>query len=177
MKQFVLNTDQKREEIWLILYEEVFPSVATFVAKNGGNLDEAKDVFQDALISFYERQSESEISDVNAYIYGASRFLWYKRFGDINKFNHEEMASDIVVTAIDEPTPSEKTILVSLEFAGKKCLELLKSFYYDKLSMSAIATKFGFNSERSATVQKFKCLEKVREGVKQKNMIYEDFLE
>jgi len=54
---------------------------------------------------------------------------------------------------------------------------LLRAFYYDKLSMSKIANRFGFSSERSATVQKYKCLEKVRDLVKEKSLSYEDFLE
>jgi predicted DNA-binding protein YlxM (UPF0122 family) len=56
-------------------------------------------------------------------------------------------------------------------------MELLRAFYYDKLSMRKIAGQFDFNSERSATVQKYKCLEKVRDIVKEKSLTYEDFLE
>jgi hypothetical protein len=54
---------------------------------------------------------------------------------------------------------------------------LLKSFYYDKMPMSDIGRSFGFSGERSATVQKFKCLEKVRDTVKSKALQYEDFVE
>ena len=60
----------------------------------------------------------------------------------------------------------EQSVLASLERTGKKCLRLLKAFYYDHLSMDDIAARFGFNGRRSATVQKYKCLEKVRENLK-----------
>jgi hypothetical protein len=43
--------------------------------------------------------------------------------------------------------------------------------------MVKVAQLFGFSGERSATVQKYKCIEKVRETVKQKALTYEDFLE
>jgi hypothetical protein len=56
-------------------------------------------------------------------------------------------------------------------------MELLQAFYYDKLPMNTIAGLFGFGGERSATVQKYKCLEKVRDIVKDKSLTYEDFLE
>jgi predicted DNA-binding protein YlxM (UPF0122 family) len=45
-------------------------------------------------------------------------------------------------------------------------MELLKAFYYDHCSMQEVADRFGFNGRRSATVQKYKCLEKVREEIK-----------
>jgi hypothetical protein len=35
----------------------------------------------------------------------------------------------------------------------------------------------GFANEHSASAQKYKCLEKVREIVKQKSLTYEDFVE
>ncbi len=44
----------------------------------------------------------------------------------------------------------------------KKCLDILKMFYYQKLSMKVIASKLGFKSETSAKTQKYKCLEKAR---------------
>ncbi|WP_282636750.1 hypothetical protein [Sphingobacterium thalpophilum] len=56
-------------------------------------------------------------------------------------------------------------------------MSLLKSFYYDQMSLQEIADDFGFSGIRSATVQKYKCLEKIRETVKEKALLYEDFLE
>jgi len=45
-------------------------------------------------------------------------------------------------------------------------MDLLQAFYYFKTPMREIAEEFGYRSERSATVQKYKCLEKVRDTVK-----------
>jgi hypothetical protein len=64
-----------------------------------------------------------------------------------------------------------------LETAGQKCMELLKAFYYDNLPVISIAGLFGYSGERSATVQKYKCMEKVRETIKEKHLQYEDFVE
>jgi predicted DNA-binding protein YlxM (UPF0122 family) len=75
-----------------------------------------------------------------------------------------------------EPQAQHDRLLHFLERSGKQCMELLTAFYYDKLSMQRIAARFGFSGERSATVQKYKCLEKVRTAVHQKNMQYDDFL-
>jgi len=60
----------------------------------------------------------------------------------------------------------EQSLLAALARSGKKCIELLKAFYYDNCSMQDIAARFGFNGTRPATVQKYKCLEKVRKEIK-----------
>ena len=56
-------------------------------------------------------------------------------------------------------------------------MELLRSFYYDQQPLTDIAGKFGFSGVRSATVQKYKCLEKVRETIKERSLTYEDFID
>ena len=167
-----------RKELWEDLYLSVFPQVARFIAKNDGNLEEARDVFQEALVVFHEKQHSESIHDIKAFVYGTARFIWYRRFGERNKYNltDEDTLLDYAYVT-DDPSPSESRLINLLEKAGKKCLELLKAFYYDKLSMTQIAKMFGFSGERSATVQKYKCLEKVRDQVKEKQLHYEDFYE
>jgi hypothetical protein len=56
-------------------------------------------------------------------------------------------------------------------------MEILKAFYYDNLSANTIAGLFGYSGIRSATVQKYKCMEKVRETIKENSLAYEDFVE
>ncbi|MET4141004.1 hypothetical protein [Pedobacter sp. UYP1] len=56
-------------------------------------------------------------------------------------------------------------------------MELLKAYYYDHLPADHVVTLFGYSSTHSATVAKYKCLEKVRETVKQKSLHYADFIE
>jgi hypothetical protein len=64
-----------------------------------------------------------------------------------------------------------------LETAGRKCMELLKAYYYDHMPASDIATLFGYSGTHSATVGKYKCLEKVRDTIKQNSLNYADFIE
>jgi hypothetical protein len=53
-------------------------------------------------------------------------------------------------------------------------MELLQAFYYDKLAIMEISNTFGFSSPHSASVQKYKCIEKMREIVQKKSLGYED---
>lgn len=172
-------TDRKKsfEE----LYEQVFPSVAKFVSQHGGTFQDAKDIFHDALIIFYEKSLENdlyiEVASEKAYIVGIAKHLWFKKFKEVNK-KTELTDKEIVIPADgDDPSPAEMRILNLLERAGKKCLDLLTAFYYEKSSLKEITKSFGYRNVHSATVQKFKCLEKVKFTIKEKSLRYEDFME
>ena len=178
MEAVNLEEQDARQQLFITLYQKVFPAVAKHVAKCGGSFDEAKDVFQDALVNYYEksRSAGAQInSSAGAYIYGTARYLWIKRYKDNSQTTPLVNAHDV---AVETTLPIVQDKLLSfLETAGKRCMELLRAFYYDQLPMAKIAPLFGFSGVRSATVQKYKCIEKVRETVKQKTLTYEDFLE
>jgi len=142
----------------------------------GGTFDEAKDVFQDALVAYYGKAVSGKLTAENdmAYLIGIAKNLWLKRYRD----SSQNISLDNVDISIDNrEIPSENRLMHFLETAGKKCMELLRGFYYDQLPLNDIATLFGFSGVRSATVQKYKCLEKVRETIKEKALTYDDFME
>ncbi len=170
------NAGSGRQALFMELYQKGFPAVARYISSMGGSFDEAKDVFQDALIAYYEKVVLSSLvldNDI-AYLFGTARNIWLKRYHQgRQKLPLDQM--DVVLP--DESLPCNKRLFRFLETAGRKCMSLLKSFYYDQMSLQEIADDFGFSGIRSATVQKYKCLEKIRETVKEKALLYEDFLE
>ncbi len=165
-----------REELFISLYKKAFPAVAKYVSRLGGSLDEAKDLFHDALIVYYEKMISAKLTAENdtAYLVGISKNLWLKRY----RGGSSHVTLDNFDLSIDEEENlSESRLMHFLEIAGKKCMELLRSFYYDQLPLNDIAAQFGFSGVRSATVQKYKCLEKARETIKEKALTYDDFME
>ena len=172
-------TAKTREELVTRLYETSFPAVARFIRKQGGTLEEAKDLFQDGIVIYYEqavRGSTKIQPGESQYLMGIVRHLWSRRFNEIMKL--EPLPPGVTLLEDDrQPHPSINALTKFLRESGQKCMDLLQAFYYDKISMDKVAEKFGFASARSATVQKYKCLEKIRDNVKKNLMSYEDFFE
>ncbi len=169
----------ERQRQFISLYQHGFPPFARFVSRMGGNLEEAKDIFQDALLAWYEKSGSSKImitKTETAYVLGIAKHLWIRRFNS-SLFQTQLEMHNFDEAIQEQPNPSEQKLLHLLESAGRKCLELLKSFYYDKLGPADLATQYGFSGERSATAQKYKCLEKVRNEVKRKSLSYADFID
>jgi len=167
---------QSRKEIIADWYVDVFPLVAKYIQKNGGNLEEAKEVFQEAIVIYYEKLTFTDFSPVKtdqAYLLGIAKNRWLKHCSELTcheSINNVEIAED------KEEEPITQKLLHYLKLTSERCLDLLQAFYFEKLTMGQLADRFGYTSERSATVQKYKCLEKVRDQVKRKSLSYEDFL-
>jgi DNA-directed RNA polymerase specialized sigma24 family protein len=154
------------------VYETTFPAVASFVAKMGGTPDDAKDIFHDALIIFFEKEIRTE--NPSAYIVGIAKHLWLRKYNvDKNNVSLE----GVIGIEEEEPSPIVARLLRLIESAGKSCLELLQAFYYEKRSAESIASELNYSNAHSATVQKHKCLQKVRSFVKTKSLDYESFVE
>jgi len=176
---FFNSTPADREKLFMSLYKKAFPAVARYISKMGGSFDEAKDIFQDALIIYYEKTVKGAIalqSNEQAYLLGIARHLWAKRFRENMLLTPiEDHEDNFLMDETLQPSPAR--LMHYLETAGQKCMEILKAFYYDNLPVNKIAALFGYSGVHSATVQKYKCMEKVRETIKERSLAYEDFVE
>lgn len=176
-----IHSAQGREQFFEELYERALVPVAKFVHKMGGSFQDAKDIFHDALVVYYEKIMDKHFTihtTEEGYILGISKHLWIKKFNQAkSKVVLSQLESGISVPEDFYPDVNESRLMRFLEMAGKKCMEILTAFYYFRHSMEDITHSFGFSTARSATVQKFKCLEKVRNTIKERTLTYEDFLE
>ncbi len=177
----IKNNSENREQLFMRLYREVFPLVASFIQLRGGNQEEARDIFQDALVVYYQKlvsgiwEEKSEIS-THGYLLSICRNMWYNKANKVK--NLISLNPDDQEIPFEENTEiANEKMLAFVSAVSKKCLEILQSFYYHKQSMHDLASEFGFSSTRSATVQKYKCLEKVRDKIKETKLVYEDFTE
>jgi len=153
-------------------YEEAFPAVASFVAKMGGSPDDAKDIFHDALVIFFEK--ENNVDTPHAYIVGIAKHLWVRKY---QRDKHRVDLDDSIKIPEEELSPVVARLLRLIEAAGKSCLDLLQAFYYERRTAESVAREFNYSSAHSATVQKHKCLQKLRSFVKTKSLDYESFVE
>jgi hypothetical protein len=130
-------------------------------------------------VIYYEKSVKGSIAlhiNEQAYLLGIAKHLWSAKFRNGVRLVPID-ANETDFMEADEAQPSTHKLIYYLETAGQKCMDLLKAFYYDNLPVNAIADLFGYSGVRSATVQKYKCMEKVRETIKEKSLAYEDFVE
>jgi DNA-directed RNA polymerase specialized sigma24 family protein len=173
----ISDAKASREGFFRELYENAFYPVASFVRKNGGSFEQAKDIFHEALIILYERKFHEgkSVDSPQAYVFGIAKHLWNRQV-NLAKSTVDIEGADLPVAASDDVV-NEVKLLSWIERTSRKCLDILQAFYYEKKNTRQIMTDLGYSSPHSTTVQKYKCLESLRNEVKQKSMMYEDFTE
>jgi RNA polymerase sigma factor (sigma-70 family) len=153
------------------IYRENYNMVQALILKNNGNIDDAKDIFQEAIMVLYERvQSETfELNcQIKTYIYSVSRRLWLKKLVHQNRFLIADEPEYDVVSVEEEVEEHEKqhTEFMMMERAmgslGEPCKSLLEAFYMQKRSMQEIASNFGYTNSENAKNQKYKCLMRLK---------------
>ena len=161
------------------LYEQTFPGVAKFVRNMEGSFEDAKDIFHDALVIYMEitaRNNANSIMSDRAYILGISKHLWNRKQKS-NSYTIPLTGAESEISIPDDyfPATSDKRLLNFLKTAGKRCMDLLRAFYFRQLPVKKIVSDLGYSNEHSVSVQKYKCLEKLRNTVKEKSLTYDDF--
>lgn len=174
-----MTSASARKALFEDLYKQAFPTVARFVSKSGGSFQDARDIFHDALVIYVERQNDlNDIEHPDRYLLGIAKHLWLRKYEKSKRqVRLDNYENALAIPSDYFPTVLSQRLLLFLQSTGTQCLELLRSFYFDNTSMKELAENFGYGSERSATVQKFKCIEKMRESIKEKSATYEDFFE
>lgn len=149
------------------LYES-FPKIEKLILSKGGTKEEAKDIFQEALIIFYKKVQDSSFEltcQIGTYLYSVARFLWKDELKKQQKnVEWEKEGFEYVEDVIfhEEKEKQFEAIAKAFKQLGKRCEQLLEMFYQQKYSMKKIAQVLRFSNESSAKTQKYKCLEQVK---------------
>ena len=153
------------------IYRENFTAIKAFIIKNNGYSDDARDIFQEAMIVLFEKSKSSsfELScQLQTYLYSICRRLWLKKLQKQNRFNPSVESIQEIVPVEDEIDLHEKKnqdfLLMenALQKIGEPCKSLLEAFYIDKKSMPEIAASFGYTNADNAKTQKYKCLMRLK---------------
>ena len=80
--QLILKRIQSRDESALdLLYKENYRALTRMIMKKGGSEEEAADIFQDALVVFWQKANEKDFvltAKISTFLYSVCLNLWRK---------------------------------------------------------------------------------------------------
>ncbi len=145
--------------------------IQALIVNNTGTSDDARDIFQEAMIVLYEKSKQPgfELScQLKTYLYSVCRRLWLKKLSQGQRFIPE-------INGLEETVPVEEEIETAelrnreyqlmeraLSGLGEPCRSILEAFYLEKKNMNEIAANFGYTNPANAKNQKYKCLLRLR---------------
>lgn len=153
------------------IYKDNYNMVQALIINNNGSADDAKDIFQEAMIILYEK-AKSDAFELNCliktYVYAVSKRLWLKKLQQTNKFvfSVEALEPEVAVEEEVEEHKKRETEFEILEKAisslGEPCKSLIQAYYLQKRNMQDIADSFGYTNANNAKTQKYKCLMRLK---------------
>lgn len=160
----ICKGDEKALEL---LYKKYYRMMTKLVITNSGTEEEARDIYQDALIVFWQKANSGDLvltSKMSTYIYSICQNLWRKELDRKKRLSNEEKDSPV---SMDMDAPErEKIILKCIEQLGETCKKVLMYYYFEEMSMQDIADTLGFANTDTAKTKKYKCKQKLDELVK-----------
>jgi RNA polymerase sigma factor (sigma-70 family) len=153
------------------IYRQHYYMVQALIMNNSGYPDDARDIFQEAMIVLYEkvRSGSFELNcQLKTYLYSVCRRLWLKRLSQLQRSVAEVESLQDTVPVEDELERHEQRnhdfqlMEQSLNSLGEPCRSLLQAFYLETKSMVEIAGDFGYTNADNAKNQKYKCLMRLK---------------
>ncbi len=172
--QVVEGIRNRDNQVLTAVYREIFPVVRYYVINNGGNHDDAKDVFQESIIIAFKQINQNNFelkSGFDSYLYGIARLVWLKILR--NRSIHKRNINKIEETEFNYNTP-EYLIEEELEHRlfrkyflklGPECRKVLK-LISDSVPYDQIAREMGYKSEKIVRNKKYKCKEALIKMIK-----------
>ena len=143
--------------------------MARAIKSNSGTEEEAKDIYQEALIVFWQKVASGELvltSKISTYLYSVCINLWRKELDRKSRTldSSEEMYEEINIDRKEQI----KIIREAVNRLGRTCRDILSYHYFDGLSMIDIAKKMGYANPETAKTKKYKCKKRLDNFIKSK---------
>ena len=169
---------KESNEALTIVYKKHKEYCLNFMRAMFDDMDEINDIYQDAVIVFYEKVINPSFilsCSIQTYLNSICRNQVLLRLKKRNKQAFMRINTgdeDFLENISDWYDDSDRiknervtileVILTEMKENASKCYEILVRFFYQNQPMEKIATAMDFNNSRSAITQKYKCQEKLK---------------
>ena len=153
------------------IYRDNYGMVQHMIVNNNGHSDDARDVFQEAMIVLYEKAKDPTFilnCQIKTYVYSVCKRLWLKRLQKSQSLVATDSNLEEVVPVEEDLEAQEvknaqfMVMEKSLLGLGEPCKSLLEAYYLQNKNMIDIAQAFGYTNADNAKNQKYKCLMRLK---------------
>lgn len=166
-KNFIREPESRNQVDYRQLYTTCFPMIRSMVLKNSGTIDDAKDIFQDAVMALYQnhQRAEFELTAVTStYLYSIARNKWLNQLrynGKFIKSGDDDFESDESFTEDEIRKQKQRLLIKHMNSIGEKCQKMLK-YYFEGMPGEEIASELGYSSYEYYRVAKNRCIENLK---------------
>jgi RNA polymerase sigma factor (sigma-70 family) len=154
----------QNEEIFMHLYKTAFNEVFWLVRRNNGTLDDANDIFQEALIILIDKISSGTFEltcSPKTYLYKVCHNLWLKELGKRARRQNVPFEELDYVLLEDEVEFAEDVSMLKIYFRhfqelSRECKKILH-LHLKKVPIQEITRRLGFKNDSYTMDRKYRC--------------------
>lgn len=157
------------EKVLEYLYRKYYRMMTNIVLKGNGTEMEAQDVYQEALIVFWQKASSGQLvltSKISTYLYSICQNQWRKELDRKSRLSNEEKDGEEYQQ--HEENQNYRIVTEAIKELGDPCKSILTYYYFDGLSMSDIAIRMNFANTDTAKTKKYKCKKRLDSLIKKR---------
>lgn len=157
------------DKVLRAIYQNFAGRISHYILQKGGSAEDAKDVFQDALMVVLEKAKAPDFelsSSFYTYLFSVNKLIWYNKSRKKSRStvtmpddNTLKDRQDIEQALLDREM--DKVYRDNFSKLGMLCQQLLRLFFAKK-NMAEIAQQLALKNEHTARTRKYRCQEKLR---------------
>lgn len=166
---------EQNDEVLQYIYKKYFRSVRRVVLDNHGDMVDARDIFQEAIVVIYRKihadEYNGETGGIKTYLISVARFLWLKELRNRreSKVVHDEygyLECNPNITD-HEYERGRRYALYQKHFMqlGEECQKLLGLLFENK-NYKEIADSMNYASDKFVKKKKYRCKEQLIRAIK-----------
>lgn len=164
-------------KILQVIYDNYFQPVERNILNNGGNTEDAKDIFQETVIVLYRKVNEGNLlltSTLQNYIFSISKLMWFK---ELEKRQKQKTQHNIYKSMLSDD--EETQLIAEIEYNARlklfrekfeeltaKCKRVLRLFL-NGLSLKEITEIMGYSSIQHTKNRRYRCKEHLIKTIKE----------
>ena len=176
----------QNERVIADLYNQYFPSIRHYIYRNNGSVEDARDIFHDAIIVILEKAHNNTLvlkCSLKTYIYAVCRNLWLKKinsekaevitYGDVE----DTLAGAVVIEEhFYDINRAHLLFQKHLVRMSPTCRKLIQ-YFLEGMSFNEITKVMQYENESYARKRKYRCVKLLIKRIKTDpdyNTIYDD---
>ncbi|MEO0340751.1 MAG: sigma-70 family RNA polymerase sigma factor [Bacteroidota bacterium] len=171
-EQWIRSIRDGNEQVIGLLYDQ-FRTPFLHWSKHHYNLEEEDliDVFQDAVIIFYQKIAEERLtsieSSIKTYLFGIAKYLIFRKLKDkkrspVEVDNIPDLEVDPIYFQKEEESERQVFLQNAINQLGPSCKQIVDFFYFYNYSLDAIANRMRYKNTETVKSQKQRCMRQLK---------------
>lgn len=161
---------QQRNDVIQYLYAKNYGIATSHIERNNGNVNDAEDIFQDAVMVLFSKIRNNELTltgSIHTYLIGIVKFMWLRSLEKKKKHTFEDITDVVEIESFFDEiliVERKKIFLQHFQELPLRCQKLINLFI-KHYPLQQITEIMGFGSDQYTRNKRLRCKKSLLEKI------------